>query len=351
MLKRLAINRGWIGIDAGSCALKVAQVERVGAALRLVDAVIVPRQCPGTFGSSLAGEIRAALSLSGVFSGHQAALAMPIRACQIHEMSLTAMTTADQQRAIQEELTATDRAASDDCQFDFWSLDDDPRASPATVSVICTAASAAKSLAGDVQRAGLQCQVLDAVPTAVARAIGIGQTGLDDVVAALDWGYSGATFTIVQGGRPRFTRSLRECGFGGILEAAKEYLGLPGEEAALLFRDEGLPDPSAIGAAAPPLQRALAELASEALERLIGELDRTLTYLDVHRRRLRPASVILMGGGALFKNITAVLAHHMGLPARVWSMPPLLSGAAEPNRPYPLLSQAIALSLLRWEVP
>ena len=351
MLTRLATNRGWIGIDAGSCALKVAQVERVGAALRLVDAVIVPRQSPGKFGNSLAGEIRAALSLSGTFSGQRAALAMPIQACQIHEMSLAAMTPADQHRAIREELTATDGAASHDCQFDFWSLDDDPHASPARVNIITTAASAARSLAGDVRRAGLQCQVLDAVPTTVARAIGIGQSGLDDVVAALDWGYSGATFTIVQEGRPRFTRNLRECGFGGILEAAKEYLGLPGEEAALLFRDEGLPDPSAIGAAAPPLQRALAELASEALERLIGELERTLTYLDVHRRRLRPASMILLGGGALFKNITAVLAHHTGLPARVWSAPQFLPAASGTSLPVPLLSQAIALSLLRWEVP
>ena len=66
----LSRTKGWIGVDLGTHTVKLAQVERRGGGVQLVDALILRRQDPWNAdddtGVSSADEIRAALSLDTV---------------------------------------------------------------------------------------------------------------------------------------------------------------------------------------------------------------------------------------------------------------------------------------------
>jgi len=345
-----ARTRGWIGIDLGTHAVKLAQVERRGGRLQLVDAIAIRRSEAWPAGDeeplSSSNEIRAALSLGGNFAGRDAAVTLPMAVCDVRACTIPAAADADTKRAILHELDTVygDTEATRD--YDFWTTsaaDDEETQNAIAMSIPSFWTS---RVARDLTESRLIGNVLDGLPLAMARAVTLGTANSSSAqtagpVAALDWGYHRATLCTVEGGRPRFVRTLRNAGFESIVTAVRQRLEVTAEEAQKLLWEHGLPS-KATGAGSE-LQEVLEEVTHDAMGSFLDELSKTIGFLQGQRRELAPHRLILFGGGATVRNIAEFLAERVELPAETWRL-----GGTEPQVPAALLGPAIALSSLAW---
>lgn len=352
---------GWIGVDLGTHAVKIAQVERRGGRIRLRDAVAVPRQAPWS-GDDLqaapplpsADDVRGGLLLGNNFSGRRAACLMTMQLCQTHSLNVPAGSPRERRRLIAEELDKMTDGAMADCEFDFWdsSLAVDQTEQNTGVTALSVPRNWATRAGGDVFRAGLRCGVMDAVPFAVSRAVAM-VAGRDEPVAALDWGYRSLTFCLVYRGSPAYVRTIRGAGLEELVEPLRDSLNISSDEAVAVLAKHGLPLVDEIDVS--EIQMAIGKIVAEKLERLVDELNRTLAFLRAQRKPLLPRRLWLFGGGATVRNVAKFLTQKIDLPVAVWDFP----GAAGANRtdrgavqkthcPLAMFGPAMALSSLAW---
>lgn len=348
-------TKGWIGVDIGTHTIKLAQVERRGARVELVEALSIPRQEPWSdnhdettdIPSNL--EIQAALSLGTRFRGRDAAITLPMAVCDIRTCDVEGDTDSGRRAAVLQELDSiyTDTLATR--EFDYWSvgLPSDKMGDADNTIALSVPSSWASRVCLDLREAGLVGHVLDGLPLATARAIALGMPRESGLVAAVDWGHHRATLCSVKGGRPLFVRCLRDCGFQSVTNALCNRLAVTADEAQKLLRDHGLP--SRAGDAASDVQRVIEEVARDPVDRFVDELSRTTTYLSQQRRSVAPAKVVLLGGGAAVKNMASYLDDRLELPVQTWRLDAAASTAAEDRRlAIEMFGPAIALSSLAW---
>jgi Tfp pilus assembly PilM family ATPase len=249
----------------------------------------------------------------------------------------------DRRAMIQNELATLFHEEEADREFDYWDTDDPSESSQIqidNVNVVSIKSQALEQVIACVSAAGRRCEVVDGLPLALARALELsGEDSPQTPVGIVDWGYSGATVCAVRGGRPLFTRYLRDCGYSLLLSAVANALGLTLAEAQEVLSVYGLPaadEPSDV-------QDAILEIAGSHLQHLAGQLIKTSAYLRVQRPPLLPTRYWLLGGGATIRNIDAFLSPRLGVPCAVWQ----LAGSLGPH-PVQMFGPALALSALRW---
>jgi Tfp pilus assembly PilM family ATPase len=202
----------------------------------------------------------------------------------------------------------------------------------------------------------------------MARAVGLvgGDSGGRRVLA-VDWGYSNTTLCIVGDDRPLYVRRIRDCAFGRLLDSITQVLGVTLDEAQHLADTQGLtvPDigkcaateadgtpsvPATLAASDDPeTQAAITGAAEETIAALVGQIMRTLHFMETQRRHMHPTAIWLMGGGASLANIEAYLTPLVPLPVHIWRMTaedepiPCASGGRSA-----LFGCAVALSALAW---
>ena len=353
-------TRGWIGIDLGTSAVKLAQVRRVGARWRLVHARIV-RRAPGNGRANLPEEILAwwedtcqdRQNRAG-FVGRRAACVLPASVTDLRAVHLPDGSEPERRAMIAGELESIFSAGAARRTFDFWECRPpagEEESKLENVNVLSVAEDEAALVAEALGRAGLRCLAIDGLPLALAGAVGMVQPAEAQApVAAVDWGHASATFSVICAGRPVFTRHFRDCGFGALVSATSEGLGLPADDAEPLLGMHGLPDPASRGGDHPDaireIQEVLADVTSQALGSMVSQLNKSLAYPELHRSRLVPRKIWLFGGGATVRNMAAVLSARVGLPFEAWRLP----GAEGPGSlgavPDALLGPAVALSAL-----
>ncbi len=348
-------TKGWIGVDIGTHMVKLAQVERRGSRVALVEAMCIPRQEPWLDGDDSAAdipasvEIQAALALGTRFRGRDAAVTLPMAVCEVRSCSIAGETDSERRAAVLQELDSISPGTAGTRQFDHWSVElpSEKQGSADNTIALSVASSCASRVTQDLREAGLVGQVLDGLPLAAARAIALGMPRATNFIAAVDWGHHRATLCSVKNGRPLFVRCLRDCGFKSVTNAICKTLAVTADEAQKLLRDHGLPFRAS--GEVTELQAVIEEVAREPLDRFIDELTRTTTYLSQQRRGLAPAKVVLLGGGAAVKNVAGYLGEHLNLPVETWRLHDAVPTAAQGHRlPIELFGPAIALSSLAW---
>jgi Tfp pilus assembly PilM family ATPase len=256
------------------------------------------------------------------------------------------------------QLSPSARTAGLATAFDYWQLDRDDRAAEdrEKLAVLAVDDDTAVQTAREIERAGLECRVLDGQPLCVARAVEMIQPqGSTSAAAALDWGYEHATLSIVRHGLPQFTRELRRCGMGRIVGTVGQGLGVSPDDAQQLVTQYGLPTDAAGDAGGrgdetvQQLQSILLEITAAPLAELVAEIEKTLHYLRFQRPELHPQSVVVMGGGAAIRHVEQHLSPRLSLPLSLWTTP-LGSARLESGHRLnlPMLAGAIALSALAW---
>jgi type IV pilus assembly protein PilM len=354
-------QRGWIGIDLGTRAIKIAQVERVGAGLRLVDAVVMQRGQRGADDPDdiawRATEIRAALTLAPKLRGRVAACCLSPQQTTLRTMRLPLGTLRQQRAMIAHQLAPRLGLATQTSAFDYWELESSDRGADdkQKLAVISVEEQAAVDAAREIERAGLECRVLDAQPLALSRAVDMLQPhGATTVHAVFDWGFDRSTLNIVRQGVPQFTRELRRCGLSRTVGELSQALGISPDDAQQVLTQYGLPIPGSDQASGDDetcqkLQQVVEEVISPFIHELTGEIEKTLHYLRFQRPELNPQCLYLVGGGASLRNIDQHLAHFVSLPLSLWTMP-LGSARLESGHrlSLPMLASTVALSALAW---
>ncbi|MBN2477595.1 MAG: hypothetical protein JXB62_23510 [Pirellulales bacterium] len=355
-------NKGWIGIDFGTRALKLVQTERVGAGLRIAASAVlrrsdvsVPQTPQGALKSQWpASRLKAALSLDVAFCGCKAACTLPMSVTDLHALTVPPGSDDDRRAVVAHELSMVFRKDPQPREFDFWETD---TAAPvnvsttANVNVLSIPRSVVSELTAGLRTAGLRCEAIDGLPFVLARAVHLAYgPGPREPVAAVDWGFTSSTFCVIADERPQFTRHLRNCGFDSVVKAVGGALALSEEEAVQVLAKHGLPHSDRTGG---EIQEVIAEVAAGGLHEMAEELKKTVSYLRMQYPAIVPRRLCLLGDGAGMQHVTAFLADKVGLPVDTWRLPPPSDDHREPDRdgarePSAVLGTAVALSALAW---
>jgi len=355
----LARRKGWIGIDLGPGALKVAQVERTRSGLRVAASVVMPRICasgggedaPPDAGDWTSRDLQAALSLERGFSGRRAACVLPMHLTDLHALAIPPARAGEQRAMIANELSSLSPGDRQQREFDYWQAESTTSADPSgteNVNVLSVPRKLVSRVAGHFAGARLSCEVVDGLPFVLARAMEMTDVlGPKTLTGAVDWGYTSATFCVVSGGRPLFSRHLRNGGTNRLLDALGGTLGLSREEAMQTLAAHGLPGPDDRGGGCTEIQEAIAEVTAGPLEEMVEELKKTFSYLQMQYDGIVPDCLCLLGDGATVKNVGGVLSEKIGLPVETWKLARSEpeTGAGLEDHPA-LLGAAIALSTL-----
>lgn len=354
MIKVLNKKTGWIGVDVGTSHLKVVQLARTQGRLCLAASAIVPRSSAWNAKElteekavSSAEELAAAMSLRPDFRGRCVAATLPMALCQFHQMDYSPGQRSQGDRAIRQGIESSNQRSAQHLQFASWPAELNKEGiAPVRTNVLAVPQVWSDQLCEDVSQTGWSCQLVDGLPLALARAVKMVHD-VDPLTpwAALDWGYSQATFCVVADGRAMYVRSLKNCSLRQLLDSVTEELQVTGDEALRLLQDYGLP-----GAQTTEASEVVAELIADPLDNLQQEISRTIAHLQGLRRTIVPQGVYLFGGGATMKGLAEYLTEKLNLEHRVWQFDKLHSANSTGNGQHScMFGPAIALSALAWE--
>ena len=355
-----ARRKGWIGVDIGTRTVKLAQVERLGAELRLCEAVVIQRRVPigandgeEPLPVTSEDEIRTALSLGKRFSGRRAACILSMCSCDLRALDVPLGNEAQQRLEIAGQLNSMSTSGNSDREFDFWQTHvpgEEPQPDFENVAVLSVSQHWVAQVADDLSKVGLRCEALDGLPLALARAIQMTSASSSrEPVAVVDWGFARATFCVVINGRPMFVRCLHGCGLSLVTQSLCDALGVSLDEAQRLLARHGLPDSPRSEGTRDELQVVTGDVATRPLGAIVHELNRTLSFLKGQRPALLPIRIWLFGGGATVKNITGFLGTRIGVPVDVWRLANAgIQKQTATEYPSGILAPAIAASSLAW---
>jgi type IV pilus assembly protein PilM len=355
----LLSNRlGWIGVDIGTRTVKLAQAVRSPDGVRLHKAAIIQRPIPWSEEDGLGlgepdrsdAEIRAGVEYGG-FTGRSAACALPMNVCELRGLNVPQGDDRERRAMIANELAEDWAERSSAMEFDYWELAVDretPTVDGFNINVLAVARPWITRIAADCQQAKLDCWAVDGGPLATARAVGMAANLRGAARAlAIDWGYSNVTLSIVGGDRALYVRRIPHCGFHKCLEAIQAALGLTLDQAQHLASTEGVNSPHTDGRA--EIQAAITAAVADTIDGIVEQIRRTLQFVELQRRYLRPTSVWLLGGGASLRNIGPHLSTILDLPVSIWELPtdPNVARSLRGFQPA-LFGNAVALSALAW---
>jgi len=356
----LSQRLGWIGVDVGTHTVKLAQVVRDGASVRLHRAAVIQRPATWSGDDSLAQEqpitshpeIKAALQCGG-FAGRNAICALPMNICQLRSFNIPPGSDQERRTIIADELSEDWAGLHNAMEFDFWEMEanrGDKNSDSFNVSVLAASRLWIGQVWRDCQWAGMDCWAIDGVPLAMARAVGmVGGLAGGRRALAVDWGFSNTTLCIVGDSRPLYSRRIQDCAFGRVLEAIMQTFDVTLDEAQHLAESEGLAVVQDKASAPPDTALAITEAATSSLDELVRQISRTLQFTEMQRRHLQPAAIWLMGGGASMKNAEPYLTQALSLPVHILSLAPAEGTiACAAGSRSAVFGGAAALSALAW---
>jgi type IV pilus assembly protein PilM len=357
---RLSQRLGWIGVDVGTHTVKLAQVVRDGAAVRLHRAAVIQRPAAWIGDDSLGREqpitsqpeIQAALEC-GEFVGRNAVCSLPMNICQLRSLNIPPGTEQERRTIIADELAEDWADLQNPMEFDFWEMEaarGDKSSDGFNVSVIAASRLWIGQLWRDCRRAGMDCWAIDGLPLAMARAMDIaGRVSVGQRVLVVDWGFSNTTLCIVGDGRPLYSRRIQDCAFGRVLESISAAFEVTLDEARHLAESEGLGVSHGGAVSLSDVATAITDAAAPSLDELVRQMTRTLQFTDMQRRHLQPAAIWILGGGASLKNLDKHLTQALSLPVHIVSLAAAEGtiACAAGNRSA-MFGSAAALSALAW---
>lgn len=356
---RSSRQTGWLGIDVGSRAVKMASIEQASGQLRLAFA----QSLNSSFDEDRAPAVDMRTDLESRLSP-VAALTVAQRnlpttaACTLpahcYDLRCLKLSSADDKSRKQEAhaLLAQDQPDLHKLELEVavWPIEPAAEDRDGFRMVVGMNGRLAAMAAGIVEKSVKLCADIDAPSFALARAAEFCSSRKEPrTVAMLDIGMQQVLFVACRNGRPLFSRPLRcQTGHDVVLGIARR-LGLQFDEALTLFQAYG---EQAFDQTAQlqdsRVARMLHELAIGLSHDLAAELRRTMLYLESHARPSLPERFILAGCGALLPGLSGDLQHQMHIPVRPWGMDHLDSVPATGHVAEPLFAQAVGLSATGW---
>lgn len=325
----------------------MAQAVRTSSGVRIRSAAIVPRRARWnaeelTAENPLASadEMQTAAAIGAAPRRGPAAAVLPMSLCEAAQVTVPAASRRDSS-----ELAAIVESELHQSLEGHVVVDWPTPWDEAKRNVIAVPAAWSDQASRDVAAGRWNCRVVDALPWALTRAVGLVESSSEPrPVIALDWGYSRATLCLIHQGVPALVRCLKNCAFQQVIASVQQALRLPELDAERLLADRRLGDDPASGVAT-----VLSDAIFEPLLRLQRELSRTLTFWQSQARGVKVEAAYLFGGGASLAGLAPHLAKALHLDVHVWDLPAENPAAAQGLPPAHLLGPAIAASALAWE--
>jgi Tfp pilus assembly PilM family ATPase len=345
---------GWIGVDLGTHAVKLAQVERLGGQWNIRNRIAIPLDEGTTLdadslrGGVLADLLNRQLARTPALRPRPAACSLPMTLSEYRCLQLPQAADEELEQMVKQELATLSDGPLTSRRRACWPSGS-TAASPGAiqeVSVLSIDDDLSGAVAEQLLARSLNCQVIDGVPFALARAAEmVYPHRTERPTAALDWGYTTAVLVVAQNGYPRFTRVLRGCGIGSLMadicQAFQLSLAQSNRLLQLLPEDD---QPS------PDLPADVAQAAEEIIrphrDKLVHELRRTLRYVRQLDPKMMPAEILLMGGGSGIAGSVAHLQAAVGCPVELWQLNRAASSQPTAAPRDALFAQALALSAL-----
>ena len=323
-------NRCPLGIDFGSHALKLMQLQRQGgsgasARYTLVAAAEVP--LPADLPSAGAPRTEALIRLlkqavdAGGFQGRKCVTCLPAPLVQYKNLRLPPMPVSELDRAVQFE--AQDRLQVDAkaSLIQYFNAGEVRQGEDVRHEVILMAApvAAIDQHVSVITGAGLDPVAIDVVPAALARSLGTaGGTEADgDIDVIVDVGFAASKVLIVRQGRVGFYKQI-DIGGRKLDEMVAKHLSLPLPDAAELRRKvQTSADAGGVELFGSTRRESVDRAIFEALRAAVGEMAREvglcLRYYSVTFRGRRPDKALLVGGEAREPQLASLLAEGAGI--------------------------------------
>jgi Tfp pilus assembly PilM family ATPase len=342
----LTRSYGWTGVEIGCHCLNMAQVRKVQdrwqlAAVWSVDhpatySVKADSNHPvadETFGwlssedileFGLSSTVSLLDKLDSLFIGNACAATLNDGLISYRELELPSSDESDSQSMVRSEVATEIECDLEDVLTDCWALPQNrPCSTTTSYGTVSLKRSSAMVLANDLLHAGFECQILDAMPCAMARAtcmaVENSNNSIQSPTLAIDLGYQHATITLVDNGRPIMTRILRNSGLLQLLTQISATFEVSLADAqTLLFQS--------------PTSRAFASDRSDEftdplqqkrnayLMALTSEFEKTIVYISRTYRECIPSQILLMGGGVRIPNLKQAIEHRTEMPTDFWAI-------------------------------
>jgi Tfp pilus assembly PilM family ATPase len=317
---------GLIGVDVGSRMIKLAQFTRTATTTKLTALRLVPV----TSGRELtadgieAGGIGESLDDVSIrqfgFKGSRAACALPTSIAEPRSLQLPRASEAELRQMVESELKV-DPATGSETVVDLWSPDGTSgEEEMQKVSALAVRKNVAARCAEDLLASRLQCEFLDGIPFAMARAVNLVDDDRTEPVASLDWGHGSPLLTVSVNGEPRFSRVLRGCGFANVERATQKTLGTDWVQTARLLTACGLALDKT--SHAHPAAVALRRTLTPEVDRLAEQIRRTISFLGIQQRAILPKRLWVFGGGGTIGGVGEELSRRLNLDCRSWGLRP-----------------------------
>ncbi len=355
---------GWIGVDIGTGAIKIAQMQRSANKLRLVRSVVIradeqrPFDLQSFESGRIGSEIRSGLKTHGGFQGKEVACVVSMAHCDLRTLVSAKGSEDDQRELISLEIENDLNGSTEPLEFEFWDAsigEHSENRGMTQLHVLSMPRTFSDAIANSLLQAGLHCQVLDAIPFAAVRASEMSMPlattqvsvmpAVESSYAILDWGYSVATIMIVHQGQPFMTRTLKHCGLQKILRAVGQRLKLSAAESEEILTTYGVAANSHAASKNTELQSLIAELCTGVITDLVEEIDETFEFIRMQFSKQMPSYVCLIGGGASIRNVDSLLRQKIRLPVHGWTY-----RSSSTESVSPVFATAAALSALAWEL-
>lgn len=346
---------GWLGVDWGTRAIKLACLERTPQGYRFTRKAIVRRTMdPGITGESElmdpgrwnCDDFPSGLVRERWFAKRQAACVLPMHLADFRTLDLPVAEPQVRRAMAAGELADALEETPGERIFDLW--DPPPGAGNRTgsfVQVLSLPQSLATRVAECLARSGLDCEVLDGLPFTLARALDLAEGPTESGRIALDWGYCGATICVLRGATPIYSRLLRGCGLFQLASAVGASLGVNVSEAEDILVKCGLPGDSVGMEVDDEVRELTAQVVADPLRQLVEQIDKTLLYVENEWPGVHSDRIWLFGGAATIPNLARQLAEKIGLDVVPWR----LGGSGRNEDPSEVLfASAAALSALAW---
>ena len=366
---------GWTGIEIGCYEVKMAQVCKLDGRWSLSSIWTIEN--PGPYASEGKGSLphlihgnRASFdwmagadilkngltqffteadNLNALFQGKKCAATLSDGMIDYRELDLPFSDLDDAYPVISSDVAFEMECDPNELITDCWRLPNsrsrNESSAYAAVSLKC---AEAEQLSKDLLTLGFDCQVIDAVPCAIARATQMMIQDNESITLAIDLGYNQSTITMVQNDQPVLTRSLRNCGLISLLEGIARIFEVSLSDAqTLLFQSPAndLVNDSGQEEFSNPLR----QRTDTFLHALSYEINKTLEYSRRLLHSVAPERILLMGAGVKIPRIAIVLEQKTSIPTQVWCMESSLGQWG--SRPLGSFAIAAGLSSLAWDAP
>jgi hypothetical protein len=339
----------WLGIDIGAASIKLAQVAKHRDHWTLHVSHLMPAgpQCIDRAGldRGLLLEIfRERLTRMARPGARDAACVLSAGLIALNTFELPPGSVEETRQMISAEL-----AGLGEDEPEFGSFENaGPAGSSGMVqhTVVSLPTTTASVITENLWELGYACQAIDGLPCIHARAACLAERGASaDTLGVLDWGATTPMLTIVNRGRPVFTRVLRDCGLNAAVQSTAARIKFEADELHELLMASGKSNDFGPLASARSGE-ILRDLADRCVQRLEPELQRTLRFLRRQGKELVPGRLLLIGGGALLPNGDERLSEVLQTPTAIWRLPGGRKDEGRADLMQAVFASAIAVSTL-----